>query len=69
MLGYFAGDLIPKDKVDTYLLPIIAVIILISMIPPLLEYRKHKKEAAASHPLTDAEAEALVEDLRQDVDD
>jgi len=47
MLGYFAGDLIPKDKVDTYLLPIIAVIILLSLIPPLLEYRKHKREQAA----------------------
>ena len=43
MLGYVVGDSIPPDKVDTYLLPIIAVIILISMIPPFLEYRKHKK--------------------------
>ncbi|MGZ4689978.1 MAG: DedA family protein [Acidimicrobiia bacterium] len=43
LLGYFAGDLIPKDKVDTYLLPIIGVIILISLIPPFLEYRKHRQ--------------------------
>jgi membrane-associated protein len=48
MLGYLVGDAIPPDKVDTYLLPIIAVIILISMIPPFLEYRKHKREQAAS---------------------
>jgi membrane-associated protein len=47
MLGYVVGDSIPPDKVDTYLLPIIALIILISMIPPFLEYRKHKKEQAA----------------------
>ena len=47
LLGYFAGDLIPKDKVDTYLLPIIGVIILISLIPPYLEYRKHKRESRA----------------------
>jgi Uncharacterized membrane-associated protein len=47
MLGYFAGDLIPKDKVDTYLLPIIGVIIVLSLIPPFLEYRKHKKEQAS----------------------
>ena len=43
MLGYVVGDSIPPDKVDTYLLPIIAVIILISMIPPFLEYRKHRQ--------------------------
>ena len=47
MLGYVVGDAIPPDKVDTYLLPIIAVIILISMIPPFLEYRKHKREQKA----------------------
>lgn len=46
MLGYAVGNSIPPDKVDTYLLPIIAVIILISMIPPFLEYRKHKRTQA-----------------------
>jgi membrane-associated protein len=66
MLGYFAGDLIPKDKVDTYLLPIIAVIILISLIPPFLEWRKHKKESG--HQLTDAEGRALVEELHEELD-
>jgi membrane-associated protein len=66
MLGYFAGDLIPKDKVDTYLLPIIAVIILISLIPPYLEWRKHKKESG--HQLTDAEGRALVEELHEELD-
>lgn len=44
MLGYFVGGEIPPDKVDTYLLPIIAGIIILSMIPPFLEYRKHKRE-------------------------
>jgi membrane-associated protein len=59
LLGYFAGDLIPKDKVDTYLLPIIAVIILISLIPPMLEYRRHRREVAAG--TEPAEAEHLGE--------
>ena len=49
MLGYVVGDSIPPEKVDTYLLPIIALIILISMIPPFLEYRKHKKEQKAAN--------------------
>jgi membrane-associated protein len=67
LLGYFAGDLIPKDKVDTYLLPIIGAIILISLIPPFLEYRKHKRESG--HPMTDAEARELVQELHEELDD
>jgi membrane-associated protein len=49
LLGYFLGTQIGADNVDKYLLPIIAVIIVLSLIPPFLEWRKHKrkKEAAA----------------------
>ena len=43
LLGYFLGDAIGADNVDKYLLPIIGVIIVISLIPPFLEYRKHKR--------------------------
>jgi len=68
MLGYFAGDLIPKDKVDTYLLPIIGAIILISLIPPLLEYRKHKREQSHA-ALTDAEAAQLAEHIHEVVEE
>lgn len=42
MLGYILGDVI-GESVDQYLLPIIAVIILISLIPPLVEWRRTKK--------------------------
>ncbi|MSO17820.1 MAG: hypothetical protein CK520_00190 [Actinobacteria bacterium] len=42
MLGYILGDVI-GESVDQYLLPIIAVIILISLIPPLVEWRRAKK--------------------------
>ncbi|OHA15625.1 MAG: hypothetical protein A3G52_04005 [Candidatus Taylorbacteria bacterium RIFCSPLOWO2_12_FULL_43_20] len=41
-LGYYLGKTIPD--VDKYLLPIIAVIILISILPILFEYRKHGKK-------------------------
>ena len=44
MLGYLLGDQIGSDNVDKYLLPIIAVIIVLSLIPPFLEYRRHKRE-------------------------
>ncbi len=43
LIGYFLGDAIGPDKIDTYLLPIIGVVILLSLIPPFLEYRKHKR--------------------------
>ena len=40
--GYVLGSTIPS--IDRYLLPIIALIVLGSFIPPFLEWRKHKRE-------------------------
>lgn len=41
LLGYFLGNFIPE--VDRYLLPIIALIILLSILPALIEgYKSHK---------------------------
>ena len=48
LLGYFLGNTIGADNVDKYLLPIVAVIIVLSLIPPFLEYRKHKRANAGS---------------------
>jgi membrane-associated protein len=42
-LGYLLGEAVDIDK---YLLPVIAVIVLISVIPVALELRKAKREAA-----------------------
>jgi membrane-associated protein len=41
LLGYFLGSAIPD--IDTYLVPIILAIILISIIPPLREYWRYRK--------------------------
>ncbi len=41
--GYVLGDTIPN--IDRYLLPIIFVVVLLSLIPPLVEWRKHRKRA------------------------
>jgi len=42
--GYSLGNIIPADEVDKYLLPIVAGIILISVIPPLYHvYKENKK--------------------------
>jgi membrane-associated protein len=67
LAGYGLGSAIPD--VDKYLLPIIGLIILISLIPPLLEYRKHRKSPQREHELDDAEASELATDLHNVVDD
>ena len=46
MLGYMLGELIPD--IDTFLLPIIAVIIALSLIPIAMEWRKSRKRRAVS---------------------
>jgi membrane-associated protein len=57
ILGYALGDAIGED-IDTYLLPLIALIILISLIPPFLEWRKARKVKQAGATATEALAEA-----------
>jgi membrane-associated protein len=61
--GYFLGQAIPN--VDRYLLPIIAVIILISVIPPLLELRKHRR---AQRTVSAAEADAMAEQIHEELE-
>lgn len=58
-LGYFLGATVPS--IDKYLLPIIGLIIVLSIIPPVIEIikvRREKKREAA------AEADAPVIDVR-----
>jgi len=44
MLGFLLGEAVDIDK---YLLPVIAVIVLISLLPVIFELRKAKRESAA----------------------
>ncbi len=48
LLGYFLGDriknVIPPDKIDTYLLPVVALIVLISLIPIFVEVYRTRQE-------------------------
>jgi membrane-associated protein len=45
LLGFWLGKSINIDK---YLYPIVAVIILLSLIPPFLEYRRHRRARASA---------------------
>jgi len=57
MAGYLLSDAI-GSSVDRYLLPIIAVIIVVSLIPPYLEWRKARRQSARTLTPADAQAEA-----------
>lgn len=50
--GFFLGDHI--KNVDRYLLPIVAVIVIVSLIPPALEYRKHRNAQAAARSASES---------------
>jgi membrane-associated protein len=47
-LGYLLGDRIGPEKIDKYLLPIIAAIVVLSLIPVAIEYYRHKRAGAAA---------------------
>ena len=44
LAGHTLGDTIPEDQVDKYLLPIIALIVAVSLIPVALEFLRHRRE-------------------------
>lgn len=43
--GYFFGKILPKDKVDQYLLPIIVGIIVLSLLPSFWHFYRERKAA------------------------
>ena len=65
MLGYALADAI-GSSVDKYLLPLIALIVIISFIPPFIEWRRSKRRAAAV--ATEAQARAEAAELHEDVE-
>lgn len=66
LLGYFLADAI-GNSIDTYLLPIIFVIIIISLVPPVLEYRRAKRQHP--QPISDEQAAAEAGYLQTALDD
>lgn len=43
LLGYFLGKSIGADQIDKYLLPIVGLIIFLSLLAPMIEFIKHKR--------------------------
>jgi membrane-associated protein len=67
-LGYFLGEQIGEENIDKYLLPIIAVIILVSVLPAVIEVLRHRRKAKA-HALSAAEAELEAQRLHEAIED
>ena len=59
LAGYLLADAI-GDSIDKYLYPMIAVIIVVSLIPPFLEWRKAKKRPPVHFTQAQADAEAAA---------
>ncbi len=67
--GYILGEAIGED-IDKYLLPIIAVIIVLSILPPLIEMlRERRRKRTAAATVSPAEAEAEAAELHRAVSD
>jgi membrane-associated protein len=66
MAGYWLADVI-GDDVDTYLLPIIGLIIVLSLVPPFIEWRRSKKNP--SHALSKKQAETEAAELHDAIED
>jgi membrane-associated protein len=61
--GYGLGEAFGSD-IDKFLLPIIGVIVVLSAIPPFIEWRRHRRAKAAA-PLSEADAAAEAEELEE----
>jgi len=68
MLGYILGDQIGADNIDKYLLPIIAVVIFLSILPAVIEVLRHRRKANAE-TLSAEGAEEVTERLHEAIDE
>ncbi|SRR6266540_3237195 len=65
LLGYALGDAIGGD-IDTYIIPLVLVVVAVSLLPAFIEWRKGRR--AARPPATEAEAAAEVHALEEILD-
>jgi membrane-associated protein len=64
LLGYALGDVI-GGSIDTYLLPLVLVVIAISLLPVFFEWRKSR--GAGNEPAADADATTEAKQLKDSV--
>jgi len=66
MAGYILGEAIGSD-IDKYLLPIIALIVVLSILPPVIEMLRERRRNRAADPEPAADPEAEAAELHQAV--
>jgi membrane-associated protein len=66
LAGYILGEAIGED-IDKYILPIIAVIVVLSILPPVIEALRERRRNRAAAAVTAADAEAEAAQLHQAV--
>jgi membrane-associated protein len=64
--GYILGEAIGED-IDKYILPIIAVIIVLSILPPVIEALRERRRKRSADAVSPADAEAEAARLHQAV--
>jgi membrane-associated protein len=51
LAGYWLGSIIPEDKVDKYLIPIVLLIIIVSVLPTAFHvWKEHREDLLAMLP-------------------
>jgi len=65
LAGFFLGELV-GESIDRYLLPIIFLIVLISIIPPVIETLRARRQRTPTEAEAEEEAEELEEILNPD---
>jgi membrane-associated protein len=63
LLGYALGDAI-GDNIDTYIIPLVVVVVAVSLLPIVLEHRRSRRASAKATP--DQEVQELQELLDSD---
>jgi membrane-associated protein len=66
LAGYLLSEVIGED-IDRFLLPIIAFIVVLSILPPVIEALKHRRRTRAAAVVSAAEAEAEAAQLHRAV--
>jgi membrane-associated protein len=64
-LGAILGNQIGAENIDKYLLPLVAVIILLSITPAVIEVVRHKR---AANRVSEVEAEAMATHLHDELE-
>jgi membrane-associated protein len=64
-LGAILGNQIGAENIDKYLLPLVAVIILLSITPAVVEVLRHRR---AANRVSQAEAEAMASHLHDEIE-